>query len=260
MALGQVLLGFAVSLLLWRWIDSYWSVSSAGKTASVWLSIGLTAFFCGIGIAGAVNALFGVTAHSRQIGFLITCGCGVAAMLLAQAWLVALLSLTMLTGAAFTERWWPHGTAPRHPSPLSGGEREPDTCDVYRPDHRVHEPTLLLVTGIGLLVLLLGTWQHVLDYEVQRKTRSQRYSAWTRPRALENAWERTDVLPRPTDPQSPARSGQLSARETATSAGLFALLLIVAGYGWRRVAVSDPDAAGVRGTSYGNTQEVDHAG
>ena len=57
-ALGQVLIGFAVSLLLWRWIDSFWSVASAGKTASVWLSIGLTAF-CGIGIASAVNALFG---------------------------------------------------------------------------------------------------------------------------------------------------------------------------------------------------------
>jgi hypothetical protein len=256
---GQVLLGFAVSLLLWRWIDSFWSVATAGKSASVWLSISLTAF-CGIGIAGAVKALFGVTVHSRHIGFLTTSGCGVAAMLLAQAWSVALASLTLLTGAAFAERWWPHGTAPRHPSPFPGGEREPDTCGASRPDNRIHEPMLLLVTGVGLLVLLLGTWQHVLDYEVQRKTRSQRYSAWTRPRALENAWERTDMLPRPTDPQTPARSAQLRAREMATSAGLFALLLIVAGYGWRRVAVSDPDASSVRGASCGSTQEVDHAG
>ncbi len=256
---GQVLLGLAVSLLLWRWIDSFWSVASAGKTASVWLSSGLTAV-CGIGIAGAVNALFGVTARARHIGFLTTCGCGVAAILLAQAWFVALASLTLLTGAAFAERWWPHVTALHHPRRLPGGEREPVTSDSSRPDNRVHEPTLLLATGVGLLVLLLGTWQHVLNDEVQRKTRSQRYSAWTRPRALENAWERTDMLPRPTDPQSPARSAQLSTREMATSAGLFALLLIVAGYGWRRVAVSDPDASSIRCAACGNTPEVDHAG
>ncbi len=90
---------------------------------------------------------------------------------------------------------------------------------------RHHEPALVLFASSALLLLLLGTWQHVVEHETQRKTRSPRYSAWPRATALRDAWERTGWTAK-LQPSDDERLPDAPSREQHVALGLGALLLL----------------------------------
>lgn len=90
------------------------------------------------------------------------------------------------------------------------------------------EPVLVGVLTALLLLLLLGTWDHVFEREIQRETRSPRYSAWPRATALHDAWQRTGWTVKPEDKGSVKFVESTASREQHIAWGLGALMLVIA--------------------------------
>ena len=228
---GHLLLGIAVSLLLYRWIDGVMALPSESRP-NVWRSGGLT-FACGIGLVAAVKAVIGPTMIGRANHLAAAIGFAEAALLFAGAWRWALLLQVLLLGVIALTKWL---------LPRVAHEQKDDECDRHR------EPALVLFVSSVLLLLLLGTWQHVIEHETQRTTRSPRYSAWPRATALKDAWERTDWAAKVGDDTSAVRVANMASREQRIVLGLGVLLLVVATVSWRQTSHAT------------KTTEVDHAG
>ncbi len=229
---GHVFLGIAVSLLLYRWISGVTSLPSDVRP-SAWLS-GTLAVVCGLGIVAAVKAVLGFSAARRTRDFAIAAFCGAMALALASAWEWVWLLLTLLTAGVALVMW----RSTRH--------RDITAADNSGEPHR--ESVLALIASAALLLLLLGTWQHAIENETHRQTRSPRYSAWPRATALRDAWERTGWMTKPKDDDSSQRAAKIASHEQRIALGLGALLMVVVIVALRR-------------TSHETTStEADHAG
>lgn len=209
--IGHLWLGLAVSLLLYRWIDAVTSLPN-GSRPNLWSSGALTVM-CGIGVVAAVKAVIGGAGAQRVWHFAITAACGVVALGIAGAWDWALLTLVM-SGLALAT--WLSKRAVNAAIPNDELDDQP------------REPVLVFGISAALLLLLLGTWQHVVEHETQRQTRSPRYSAWPRPTALRNAWERTDWTAKQGADDSSIRVAKSKSHEQRVALGLGVLLLVVA--------------------------------
>ena len=217
--IGHLWLSLAVSLLLYRWIDAVTSLPSDSRP-NLWKSGALTVM-CGIGLVAAVKAVIG-GAHTHRIWhFAIAATCGAVALIIAAAWDWALLMLALLTTGLALAMWI---------SKRAASAAVPDDEAVDQP----REPVLVFCVSAALLLLLLGTWQHVVENETQRKTRSPRYSAWPRPTALRDAWERTDWTAKQGAADSSVRVSQAASREQRIALGLGVLLLVVATSAWHK--------------------------
>lgn len=217
--IGHLWLGVAVSLLLYRWIDAVTSLPSDSRP-NLWRSGALTVM-CGIGLAAAVKAVIGGAHTQRVWHFSIAAVCGAVALCIAAAWEWALLVLALLTSGLALATWISKRTA-------SAAISDDEAVEQPR------EPVLVFCVSAALLLLLLGTWQHVVENEAQRKTRSPRYSAWPRSTALRDAWERTDWTAKQGADDSSIRVSQAAAHEQRVALGLGVLLLIVATSAWHR--------------------------
>ncbi len=206
--IGHLLLGVSVSLLLYRWVDAVTSLPPEARP-NVWRS-GALAVACGIGLVAAVKSVIDPTVIGRFKHLTAAVGCAESALLLAAEWQWALLLQVLWLGGFALAKWF---------SPRAGHEKMADECD------RHHEPALVLFASSALLLLLLGTWQHVVEHETQRKTRSPRYSAWPRATALRDAWERTGWTVKP-QPSDDAGLSNTPPREQHVALGLGALLLL----------------------------------
>lgn len=209
---GHVLLGIAVSLLLFRWIDAVTDLPMEARP-NFWRS-GSLSTACGIGLVAAIKAVIAGTLARRVQYFVIAAVSAVISLAIASAWDWALLALAMLFSGIGVAQWFATRTRI--------ADRTLD--DVESP----REPGLVLGVSAMLLLLLLGTWQHVIANEAQRKTRSSRYSAWPRATALRNAWERTNWSAKTDDDQSTQHVEDVAAREQRIALGLGSLLLVVA--------------------------------
>ncbi len=209
---GNVLLGIAVSLLLYRWIDAV-TLLPADARPSFWRS-GSLSTACGIGLVAAVNAVIAASTARRVRYFLTAAISGVISLAIASTWDWALLLLALLSSGIALAQWSSICTRVAYPSP--------DDAESPR------EPAIVLTVSALLLLLLLGTWQHVIANEAQRKTRSSRYSAWPRATALRNAWERTGWSANPDDNKSAKQVADVASREQRIALGLGSLLLVVA--------------------------------
>lgn len=256
---GNMLLGIAVSLLLYRWIDAVTLLPELSRS-NVWRS-GALSIACSIGIVAAMKAVIGPSVISRVRHFGIATVYGAIALLIPWAWewtfaklsrlaslfafshimaqrmeilFLTMLILAMLAPGIALAMWFPI-RAKTPASMTTDGDK-----------HR--EPVLVLFTSAALLLLLLGTWQHVIANEAQRKTRSSRYSAWPRATAIRNAWERTDWTAKPDDNKSASRVADAASQEQRIAMGLGSLLLVVAATACYRTS-REP-----------TTSEDDHAG
>jgi lysylphosphatidylglycerol synthetase-like protein (DUF2156 family) len=232
-AIGHLWLGLAVNLLLYRWVDAVTSLPSAARP-NLWRSGALIAL-CGIGLVAAVKTSVGGARPQRVWHFAIAAVCGAAALGIAAAWKWALLVIVLLTSSLALATWLSKRAA-------NVAISEDEAADQPR------EPVPVFCVSAALLLLLLGAWQHVVENETQRKTRSPRYSAWPRPTALRDAWERTDWTAKQGDADSSVRVTQAAAREQHVAWGLGAVLLVVATAAWHK---SNPKLA---------EAETDHAG
>ena len=217
--IGHLWLGLAVSLLLYRWVDAVTSLPS-DSSPNLWSSGGLIAM-CGIGLVAAVKTVIGGARHQRVWHFAIAVICGAAALGIAAAWEWALLLIVLLTSSLALAMWLSKRT-------VNAANTEDEAVDP------AHEPVLVFCVSAALLLLLLGTWQHVVENETQRQTRSPRYSAWPRPTALRDAWQRTDWTAKPGDADSSVRVAKSASREQLVAWGLGALLLVVAAAAWQK--------------------------
>ncbi|GDY08091.1 hypothetical protein LBMAG52_15770 [Planctomycetia bacterium] len=256
---GNVLLGIAISLLLYRWVDAVTALPGFSRS-NEWRSGALT-IACGIGLVAAMKAVIGPSVVSRVRHFGIAAVYSTIALLIPWTWewtfqklsrlaslfafshitaqsmemlSLTILILTMLVPGIALAMWFP--IRAMAPAPITADEDK----------HR--EPALVLFTSAALLLLLLGTWQHVIANEAQRKTRSARYSAWPRATALRNAWERTGWTAKLDDDNSAKHVADVAAREQRIALGLGSLLLVVAA------------AAGCRTSREPTIAEADHAG
>lgn len=236
---GNMLLGIAVSLLLYRWIDAVTLLPELSRS-NVWRS-GALSIACSIGIVAAMKAVIGPSVVSRVRHFGIAGVYCTISLLIPWTWewtfqklsrlallfafshimaqgmellFLTIMILTMLAPGIALAMWFPIRAMSAAPMTADGDE------------HR--EPALLLFTSAALLLLLFGTWQHVIEYEAQRRTRSPRYSAWPRATALRNAWERTGWETKPDDEASAIRVANVASREQRIALGLGSLLLVVA--------------------------------
>ncbi len=230
--IGHLWLGLAVSLLLYRWIDAVKSLPSDSRP-NLWSSGTLTTM-CGIGLAAAVKAVIGGARTHRVWYFAIVAACGAVALGIAGAWDWALLLLALLTSGLALSMWISKRAA-------SAAVQNDEAADQPR------EPVFVFCVSAALLLLLLGTWQHVFEHETQRKTRSPRYSAWPRPTALRDAWERTDWTAKQGADDSAMRVSKAASHEQLVALGLGVLLLVVAISAWHKSHPKFADA------------EVDHA-
>lgn len=228
---GHLLLGVAVSLLLYRWIDGVTDLPIESRP-NLWRNGGLV-FACGMGLVATVKAVIGPTVLGRANYFVATVGFAEAALLLAGEWRWALLLQALLFGVIALAKWFLPRVACEHKDAERDGRRE---------------PVLVVLVSSALLLLLLGTWQHVIEHETQRTTRSTRYSAWPRATALKDAWERTGWVAKPGDDASAARVVNVASREQRIALGLGALLLVVVTASLRRARQDT------------TTSEADHAG
>lgn len=217
--IGHLWLGVAVSLLLYRWIDAVTSLPSNARP-NLWKSGALTAM-CGIGLAAALKAVIGGERIHRVRDFTIASACGAVALSIAAAWNWALLVVVLLASGLALAMW---------NSKRAASAAIPDDHAVDQP----REPVLVFLASAALLLLLLGTWQHVVEREIQRKTRSPRYSAWPRPTALRDAWERTDWTAKQGAADSSIRVSQTTSHEQHVALGLGVLLLVVVTSVWHR--------------------------
>ena len=230
-ATGHVFLGIAVSLLLYRWISGVTALPSDVRPSS-WVS-GTLAVVCSLGIVAAVKAVIGVSAARRTRDFAIAAYCGAMALAVAAAWEWVWLLLALLTVGVALVMW----RLARH--------RDVTATDNSREPHR--EPVLVLIVSAAMLLLLLGTWQHVIENETHRQTRSPRYSAWPRATALRDAWERTGWIAKPKDNDPSQRAAKVASHEQRIALGLGSLLMVVVIVALRR-ASHEP-----------TTAEADHA-
>lgn len=228
---GHLLLGIAASLLLYRWIDGVMDLPTESRP-NFWRSGGLV-FACGLGLVAAVKAVIGPTLVGRTIYFAAVVGFAESALLLAAEWRWALLLQVLLFGVIALAKWFLPRVIHDHKDAERDGRRE---------------PVLVVLVSSALLLLFLGTWQHVIEHETQRTTRSTRYSAWPRATALKDAWERTGWVARPDDDTSAARVADLASREQRIALGVGTLLLVVVTASLRRASW---DAT---------TSEANHAG
>lgn len=226
--IGHLWLGVAVSLLLYRWIEPITSLPAASRP-NFWTS-GTLAGLSGIGLAAAVRVTIARTRKQRAVSFAITAVCTAGVLLVAGAWEWALVVTTLSLFGVLVARWLFMLSAK---VTSFGDESEPP-----------REPLLVFGVSAALLLLLLGTWQHIVEHETQRKTRSPRYSAWPRPTALRDAWERTDWVTKPGNAGSRERVAETSSREQRVAMGLSLLLLVVAVATWRnsRLEWTDEEA------------------
>lgn len=216
---GHLCLALAVGLLLYRWIEAVTSLPWESRP-NAWSS-GALAVTCGIGLVAAVKAVIGSLPAHRVWYFATTSVCGAAALIIGAAWDWALLVLALLSSGLALTMWISKRTA---------DSSLPNDESVTQP----REPVLVCMVSAALLLLLLGTWQHVVENETQRRTRSPRYSAWPRPTALRDAWERTDWTVKPGDADSSVRVSKTASHEQLVALGLGALLLVVAAAGWQK--------------------------
>jgi hypothetical protein len=228
---GHLLLGVSASLLLYRWIDGVMELPMDSRP-NFWRSGGLV-FACGMGLVVAVKAVIGQTIVGRANYLAAAIGFAEAALLFAGVWRWALLLQVLLFGVLALAKWF---------LPRAACDQKDVECDGRR------EPVLVVLVSSALLLLLLGTWQHVIKHETQRTTRSTRYSAWPRATALKDAWERTGWTAKPDDDASAARVADMASREQCIALGLGTLLLVVVTASLRRAG---PVA---------KTSEADHAG
>ncbi len=224
--IGHLWLGVAVSLLLYRWIDAVTSLPN-GSRPNLWSSGALTVM-CGIGVVAAVKAVIGGAGTQRACHFAITAACGVVALGIAGAWDWALLALVM-SGLALAI--WLSKRAANAPIPDGEAVDQP------------REPVLAVCISAALLLLLMGTWQHVVEHETQRQTRSPRYSAWPRPTALRDAWERTDWTAKQGADDSSIRVAKSASHEQRVALGSGVLLLVVAASAWHKsnLRIAEPE-------------------
>ena len=209
---GHLLLGIASSLLLYRWVDAM-TILSPESRPNAWRGGALSAA-CGIGLIAAVKSVIGASMVGRVRYFVIAATSGTIALFIASAWDWAVLLLVMLSAGIAGGQWF--STFART-VPQATDEKQPQGA-----------PALVLLLSAVLMLLLLGTWQHVIENETQRQTRSTRYSAWPRATALRNAWERTGWAAKPMVDESAKRVTDVAAREQRIALGLGSLLLIVA--------------------------------
>ncbi len=229
---GHVLLGIAVSLLLFRWIDAVTGLPRDARP-SFWRS-GSLSTACGIGLVAAAKAVIAESSARRNQYFVIAAIIGASSLAVAYAWNWALLLLVLLTSGIALVQWSSTRTRVADPSPEDG--------------ESPREPAIVLTVSALLLLLLLGTWQHVIANEAQRKTRSSRYSAWPRATALRNAWERTNWSVKLDDDKSAKQVADVASREQRIALGLGSLMLVVAATACRRTS-REP-----------TTTETNHAG
>ncbi len=226
-AIGQSLLALSVGALLYRWIDSVMALSVADRLGSVRQAF-LTAV-CGFGIAAAILSVTATTVTARVKSFLAVAVSGAIALIIAAAWEWVLLWIALLAfGCWIALR-----------ATQKNAESAEDRDDSV--DETPRESSLIMFAATSMLVLLLGTWQHVVEHESQRHTRSTRYSAWPRATALANAWERSGWVVKKdetnlqkSDPLSAELVTTLATREQHIAWGLGAMLLVVTGVAWRQ--------------------------
>lgn len=228
---GHILLGIAVSILLYRWSETITSLPSLSRR-SLWQGAALSTA-CGIALVAATKAVIAVRVASRVRYFVIAVVSSSIALCIASAWLWAALLLVLLAAGLLLG----HRLTRR-------SDRNPPSSDEVEPQR---EPTLVVLVSATLLLLLIGTWNHVVEHETQRKTRSARYSAWPRATALKDAWERTGWAAKPGDEASAARVVSVASREQRIALGLGTLLLVVMTVSLRRasedVTTSEADHA-----------------
>jgi len=242
---GLVLLVLSVAALLFRWIDCLMTVPvelrsgaygrvKTGTDYPILLNFetikhALLTIICGFGIVAAILSVTVVTVADRVKSFLAVAACGTIALMIAAAWEWALLWITLLAFGCWAV--------------LRITQRIAKTAEstIEMPDEAPREPGLIMLAAASVLVLLLGTWQHVVKNESQRNTRSQRYSAWPRATALANAWERSGwvVKSDENNPKKPDRASSelvttLASREQHIAWGLATMMLVVAGVAWRQ--------------------------
>ncbi len=247
--IGQVLLGLGVAPLLWRWIVTFKSLPADGRIDSWrWM---LLITFCGAGVAAAVKVVTANRSRERWQSFLMVGGCCVAVLAVAAQWDWTMLVLAVVVGTAWflwRTQWW-QGTRPTPQRALRGEQEVVGSSAFGRPACRTppeggttnlfflaylnaREPVIVVLSAAALLLLILGTWNHVLDRETHRQTRSARYSAWPRATALQDAWERTDWIAKPDDAESARRVEESASREKRIVVGLGFLLSVVASVSW----------------------------
>lgn len=224
---GHLWLGLAVSFLLYRWIDAVTSLPSDSRP-NLWRSGALTVT-CGIGLVAAVKAVIDRAAALRVLHFAIAAACGAVVLGIAAAWGWALLVLALLTSGLALAMW-------NSKRAVTGPILDDEVIDQPR------EPVLVFLVSASLLLLLLGTWQHVVENETQRQTRSPRYTAWPRVTALRDARERTDWTAKPGDADSGVRVANAASHEQRIALGLGILLLVVAATGWQKPDIKPVEA------------------
>ncbi len=202
---GHVALGLSVSLLLLRWGQGFFSLPT-DQRPSEWRA-GLLMLFCGLGVGIAMRLLIVSDPRIRAWHFAMLVGCVEVALLLASAWKWMLLVLVIVTAVA----WWSAKRRTWLAAPHAAATME---------------PALVAALSAALLLLVFGTWDHVLDRETQRKTRSPRYSAWPRLTALQDAWQRTNWTIKSSDPDSEAAVTKSASREQRIAWGLAALTIV----------------------------------
>lgn len=248
---GNVLLGIAVSLFLYRWIDSATSLSSPSRS-DLWRS-GLLVTTSAIGLVASVKSVLEQIAIRRIRFFVIAVVYGVISALIPATWdwffqmlsspswppiiatsFLMILFLSVLAPGILNAVWFPF--------------QETLVAKSVDDHERLREPTLVLSISAAMLLLLLGTWQHAIANETQRETRSSRFSAWPRATALRNAWERTGWAVKPTDKSSEQRVAEIALSEQRIAWGLGSLLLILA------------IASALQAPSEPGAEETNHAG
>lgn len=227
--IGLVLLVLSIGALLYRWIDSVTAFPAELRLSLVRQAL-LTAV-CGFGIAAAILSVTATTVAARVKSFLAVAACGVIALVLAAAWEWALLWIALLAFGVWAV--------------VRISRRAAIADDAVSDNDPRRELGLIMFAAASVLVVLLGTWQHVVKNESQRQTRSTRYSAWPRATALANAWERSGWVvkadendSKKLDLASAELVSVLAAREQRIACGLGAMLLVVAGVAWRQSSQS----------------------
>jgi hypothetical protein len=215
--LGNILLGIAVWMLSVRGMNTQASIA-AGSRPSLGLS-SLLSVACGLSAFFAVKTVV-VESLKWRIWYFCATLAGVAVALFSVA--LGLWGALLMALAA---------------SVLIVLQRRPETvvrlglCDDLLSKPR--ESGFVMLTGAALLLILLGSWQHVFDNEMQRPSRSTRFSAWPRASALRDAWERTRWIASERDEHSASRVASVSAQEQRVAWGLGSLLTLLCFVAWR---------------------------
>lgn len=215
--LGNILLGIAVWLLSVRWMNTQASIA-AGSRPSLWLS-SLLSVACGFSAFFAVKTVVVESLKWRIRYFCATLAGGVVALFSVAHWFWGTLLIALLVCVLVLR------TRNLKTSAMLG------LHGVVWGESR--ESGLVMMAGAALLLMLLGSWQHVFDNELQRQTRSPRFSAWPRPSALHDAWERTGWITSPRDQSSASHATIVSTQEQRVAWGLGSLLMLLCFVSWR---------------------------